>query len=68
MARTKNVAKRFIHSNAHKKTIAMKHAKKGSGPGVQKLALNSPQLMKRRRCRPGTVALREIRRFVIFEF
>lgn len=53
MARTKQRAKRSSSGSKHQIRIAIIAAKRRDGIGV----------MKKRRYRPGTVALREIRRY-----
>ena len=58
MARTKQTARKFTGGKAPSKTLATKAARKITG-GVRKLG----GVMKPHRYRPGTVALREIRRY-----
>eukprot|EP00349_Pseudokeronopsis_sp_Brazil_P000616 CAMPEP_0202955706 /NCGR_PEP_ID=MMETSP1396-20130829/231_1 /ASSEMBLY_ACC=CAM_ASM_000872 /TAXON_ID= /ORGANISM="Pseudokeronopsis sp., Strain Brazil" /LENGTH=136 /DNA_ID=CAMNT_0049672377 /DNA_START=370 /DNA_END=780 /DNA_ORIENTATION=- len=55
MARTKQTARKNTGGKAPRKHIAQKHAKKNNQP--------SGGVKKAHRFRPGTVALREIRRF-----
>jgi histone H3 len=56
MARTKQTARKNTGGKAPRKHIATKQAKKSSAP-------HSGGVKKPHRFKPGTVALREIRRF-----
>jgi len=60
MVRTKIVPKKYIKSSTNKKPIKKKLAQNAA----RKHTPQMPHQMKKRRCRPGTVALREIRRFL----
>ena len=57
MARTKQTARKHMSTKAPRKQIANKAARKIVGP------LKSTSVKKPHKFRPGTVALREIRRF-----
>jgi histone H3 len=57
MARTKQTARKSTGGKAPRKSIATKAAKKSTGPA------HSGGVKKPHRFRPGTVALREIRKF-----
>ena len=61
MARTKQTAKRFLEENRNQKT-AMRLAFKTACKGVQSPLKKKPK-QKPKRYRPGTVALREIRKY-----
>jgi histone H3 len=58
MARTKQTAKKTTGGKAPRKQVAGKAARKSQATGSAKSPLRKPH-----RFRPGTVALREIRRF-----
>jgi histone H3 len=58
MARTKQTARKSTGGKAPRKSIASKAAKKSSPAGSSSAGIKKPH-----RFRPGTVALREIRRY-----
>ena len=60
MARTKQTARKNTGGKAPRKQLASKHAKKSSGGSHP---APSGGVKRPHRFRPGTVALREIRRF-----
>lgn len=65
MARTKQTSRKALHNGAGKKAmVAYKHKAGKTGPaGEKKLNLDGTVAKKPHRFRPGTVALREIRRY-----